>query len=231
MLYSVNFLRFIAAMGVLLHHIYAVGRTPITIGAAGVDVFFVISGIVLGLAVRTSTSAGDFLLRRFIRVMPIYWLATAAFVGFGLWAWQIIPTWRQIFYSIALIPALDQHTVLIYWPAWTLAYELLFYTALACSLRTRRPIAVTGIFMAATACLEIHAPWGEPESTMGTPLCLEFVYGLLISAAWQRFVRPDRAIGALCLFASALFSFSMPDTLGRVRLVGDCRRRCSLQVY
>ena len=43
--YSIQFLRALAAFSVLLFHIIG---GPFTIGAAGVDVFFVISGLIMG---------------------------------------------------------------------------------------------------------------------------------------------------------------------------------------
>ncbi|CUX53588.1 hypothetical protein AGR7C_Lc20023 [Agrobacterium deltaense Zutra 3/1] len=54
--YSIQFLRALAAFSVLLFHIVG---DPFTIGAAGVDVFFVISGLIMG-SFATAAGPGAF---------------------------------------------------------------------------------------------------------------------------------------------------------------------------
>ena len=57
-LYSIQFLRFVAAIAVANHHfLYTLSLATgseqhILLGAAGVDVFFVISGVVIGLCIQ-----------------------------------------------------------------------------------------------------------------------------------------------------------------------------------
>ena len=82
---SVQILRGIAAMGVVLTHMVAVERKylpgiPLTphgleIGAGGVDLFFVISGFIMtSITIGRPRRPGDsrrFLLRRFTRIYPL----------------------------------------------------------------------------------------------------------------------------------------------------------------
>ena len=53
-------------------------------GQAGVDLFFVISGFIMVYVSRDvfgkPGAAIDFLHRRIIRIVPLYWIATGAFV-------------------------------------------------------------------------------------------------------------------------------------------------------
>src|ERR1051325_12083197 len=84
MLYSTHLLRFIAAAGVVVHHSGVLARWDIVVGSAGVDVFFVISGVVIALSTPPEMSIRDFLIRRFIRIYPLYWLALAAWVAYAL---------------------------------------------------------------------------------------------------------------------------------------------------
>ena len=49
-LYSVHFLRFFASASVVVHHVIARYEPKLIVGAAGVDMFFIISGLVIGLA-------------------------------------------------------------------------------------------------------------------------------------------------------------------------------------
>lgn len=74
---SIHFLRFVAVMAVVVHHFPAIyvlasGRPQAWIvGAAGVEVFFVISGVVIGLAIDHYGTI-DFVARRWIRIVPLH---------------------------------------------------------------------------------------------------------------------------------------------------------------
>src|SRR4051812_48684494 len=102
-LYSIHSLRFLAASAVVFHHAGAWDLFGITVGTAGVDIFFVISGTVIGI-----TSQGmpltTFLRRRFIRVFPLYWIATAAMVAFKISIWHAVDTPTDLIHSAVLVP-------------------------------------------------------------------------------------------------------------------------------
>lgn len=44
-------------------------------GEAGVDIFFIVSGCIMMITTREST-VSDFIARRIIRIVPLYWLFT-----------------------------------------------------------------------------------------------------------------------------------------------------------
>jgi len=102
MLYSIHFLRFVAAAAVVLHH--SLGDTPVDLGAAGVDVFFIISGIVICYSTRPDETPYEFGVRRFIRVMPLYWVATAGIVWMTWYCWRDLPDLARLLKSIFLFP-------------------------------------------------------------------------------------------------------------------------------
>jgi peptidoglycan/LPS O-acetylase OafA/YrhL len=68
---SISYLRAVAAVAVVTAH-----ATHSLLGQAGVDVFFVISGFIMWTITSTETAPRVFLLRRIIRIVPMYWLAT-----------------------------------------------------------------------------------------------------------------------------------------------------------
>ena len=53
-----------------------------SIGIWGVDIFFVISGFIMYVvAIESDVGPGHFLIRRAIRIVPLYWLLTALIVA------------------------------------------------------------------------------------------------------------------------------------------------------
>ena len=83
----IQYLRGIAALMVVWFH--SVGQipggrhvsSPSNFGNSGVDLFFVISGFIMVVTTAgTDVSAFEFLRRRIVRVVPLYWLLTLAMV-------------------------------------------------------------------------------------------------------------------------------------------------------
>ncbi|MGH6808111.1 MAG: acyltransferase family protein, partial [Ensifer adhaerens] len=84
-IHGIQYLRALAALGVVLFH--AAERTGhhFAIGAAGVDVFFVISGFIMWvISDRRPVAPLSFLKERLRRIAPIYWLATVVMIGGGV---------------------------------------------------------------------------------------------------------------------------------------------------
>src|SRR5215475_4375641 len=67
---SIQVLRAVAATLVLLFHTKVLGW-----GYAGVDIFFAISGFIMG-TVGIAQKPADFFVLRLIRIVPLYWLVT-----------------------------------------------------------------------------------------------------------------------------------------------------------
>ena len=88
---SIHYLRGLAALLVVFHH-SIIQLAPVRdhyahveFGQAGVDIFFVISGFVIYLSNgKGRLGSGEFLKRRIIRIVPLYWLATLAVVAVRL---------------------------------------------------------------------------------------------------------------------------------------------------
>ncbi len=100
-LHALQALRFVAAFAVMVHHSLTAFGPPLTdvvVGAAGVDIFFVISGVVIGYADHDD-GALRFAAKRVIRVIPLYWLATLVYGIFRYYAWHEDPTCARCFWS------------------------------------------------------------------------------------------------------------------------------------
>ncbi|MCZ7934537.1 polysaccharide biosynthesis acyltransferase UppZ [Agrobacterium leguminum] len=180
--YSIQSLRALAAFSVLLFHI---SGEPFTIGAAGVDVFFVISGLIMGSFAATA-GPGAFLYHRLVRIVPLYWAVTlvmcvGAMAGvFSTFTFTLEHLWKSLFF----IPYAGDNgeVVPLLVVGWTLNLEMFFYIVFALGLALRAPLAVTVGILSAMALAGQVFNWQSPfMQTWTSPLLLEFLGGLLLS--------------------------------------------------
>ena len=195
---SIQFLRFLAAMAVVLFHGHQASTAHIyqglgyifDMGAAGVHVFFVISGFVI---MYTSYGSGDagmptvrFLLKRFVRIFPIYWICCVAYVvyqnTFGTGYNLPLTTWLG---AIFLMPG-DSSRII--GPGWTLSFELFFYLSFATILRLRAltAIALLTCLFIATIAVGFLIRFPGLLRIAHNPLILEFIAGCWLAYFYGR---------------------------------------------
>jgi len=195
---TIQFLRFLAAMAVVLFHGHQASTANtyqwlgywFDMGAAGVHVFFVISGFVI---MHTSYGAKDegmptlrFLLKRFVRIFPIYWICCVAYIAYqdSFGTGYDLPFWTWIG-AIFLMPG-DSSRII--GPGWTLSFELFFYLSFATILRLRALTAVvllTGVFIA-TIALGLFIRLPGLLRIANNPLILEFIAGCWLAYFYNR---------------------------------------------
>lgn len=97
-------------------------------GITGVVLFFAISGFVIyGILRGPRKDAGRrFIITRFFRLYPAYWVSVAAGLVF-IWWWQGWPiTWQMVAANVTMVPdLLGQPPIMGLY--WTLGTELVFY--------------------------------------------------------------------------------------------------------
>jgi exopolysaccharide production protein ExoZ len=82
---GIRYLRAFAALAVVAFHAAERTGSHFAIGAAGVDVFFVVSGFIMWvIAERRPVSPKRFLRERIERIAPVYWIAASVMVAVGL---------------------------------------------------------------------------------------------------------------------------------------------------
>jgi exopolysaccharide production protein ExoZ len=190
---SIQWLRALAAMSVVMFH--ACDTRLAAAGAAGVDVFFVISGFIMWVSTAgRDNSPMGFLWRRLVRIAPAYWfftsvLLTTALLIPGLFR-QLKIDWPHVAASYLLIPWVsptDGHVAPLLVPGWTLTYEMFFYVIFALSLlvqaKWRLPV-VTAVLAALVILGIVIRPEGAIASTYTKPRLLEFAAGLAIARLW-----------------------------------------------
>ena len=212
-LHSVHALRFLAAFAVVVHHALQTFDLPVNVDAAGVDVFFIISGLVIGLSMEAGGKPAQFVIKRFIRVMPMYWIATLVYAGLSHFSWGFTAPFPTYVRSLCLWPVFGTDWYPIYYPAWTLEYEIFFYAiaSLALSGLGKRGRAVTLIVIACLITTPIPV-LGRPDAHFDTRFFAEFGTGMILSMALPALLRLQREIGlALVVAALGLFALNYAD--------------------
>lgn len=138
---SINTLRFIAALGVVLYHYtFTFYHTDVPYvdlpllrqlsqyGYLGVDLFFIISGFVISLSAEGRNAYG-FLKSRVGRLYPIFWVSaiiTSLFLIFGGHLIYSQMSWPRFLASMTMMPELFNADALD-GTYWTLFVEIKFY--------------------------------------------------------------------------------------------------------
>lgn len=202
---SIQILRAAAALSVALFHAAQWSHLDFAVGAAGVDVFFVISGFVLWAACEARPPApAAFLLARVGRIVPLYWIVTLVVAAAALAAPKALPIvepeGRHLILSLLLVPHTDPAggPFPLLPTGWTLTYEAFFYLVMALALaapRDRRLQIVSGLLLVASLIGFGYHSW---YTLLANPMLLEFLAGVGLARLWGkgRFQRLPRAAGA-----------------------------------
>lgn len=194
---SIQYLRAIAALMVVAYHLKVRvgpmgyrGPWPEWL-SCGVDIFFVISGFIMWMTTcERRTGPGDFLLRRLVRIVPLYWVVTAAVVSISLAAPALIGSGRFEFAhaiaSFLFVPHLNAATQAfepVVPQGWTLNYEMEFYVLFAACLLA--PVAIRRWAVLASLAALVLIGTAMPRQTVPgfytSSLILEFGFGVVVA--------------------------------------------------
>lgn len=202
-----NALRGPAALLVVMYHVRQIALRDLasagpfelwSFGHAGVDLFFVISGLVIYLVHRRDVGhPGEtrrFLARRVVRVYPPLWIVTTLVLVAALTVSHAVrPEKMDVWFvvrSYLLIPIRGALPLLP--PAWTLSHEMKFYLlfamAIACPARVWRPV-VAGVVIASVAVGALQLAGytvAFPLDFIASPYNIEFAAGVAIGTVVLR---------------------------------------------
>lgn len=215
MIANIQILRAVAAIMVVFHHGVSAtwqSGTPAlslerlqAIGQSGVDLFFVISGFVMVLSTHnTSKSAGQFLIGRARRIVPIYWILTLAMAAMLILVGRMAPSSGGLGHlatSLTFTSQLMMQSYPVLFLGWTLEFEVLFYLlfalGLAMPLRNGSVIVPTIVIIGLSLVLPVT-------------IALEFIAGMLVARAYL--ARPVRRwpaalvlVGGIALLAMSVY--------------------------
>lgn len=162
----------------------------------GVKIFFCISGFIIFKStinlVPSFASTINFSVRRLIRIVPIYWIATLIY-ALKLTLTGEAPTQQELLFSLFFIPYVNDMGLVqpVLGLGWTLNYEMFFYFTLAIAILLpirSRAFLVTLFFVSFWLLLnqQTHTP-DHPQDAytfghqlLATPYLLFFLFGLII---------------------------------------------------
>lgn len=193
MLEGIRHLRGVAALLVVIFHATEMQRIggmpagwPSQALAAGVDVFFVLSGFLMVRTTKPGASASDFLRRRAERILPMYWLLTVSLAVPLL----LKPSLSErsidlatILSSLVFLPSyLGPNTLqtTVIPVGWTLVYEAFFYALFAAGIALK--VGSRGVIAVIVVLALLHPlTTGFYAQQYTSPLLLEFALGALIA--------------------------------------------------
>ncbi len=212
-IWSIQYLRAAAALMVVMFHAcgmvaeYFRPDWP-SFGAAGVDIFFVISGFIMWTTTaRDDVTPSSFIKHRIVRIVPLYWAITLfLYLGWIVFRDRAsLPPLADLTQSLLFVPYFSARSgeiqpLLI--AGWTLNFEMFFYAVFACGLlmASRHRVFFVGILLCGLVSLRI---WTVPSSaialTYTSPLLLEFAVGCLIGIAYENKMLPRSAVAVFLI--------------------------------
>ncbi|MDH7972650.1 acyltransferase [Sphingomonas sp. AR_OL41] len=192
-------------------------------GRLGVDLFFQISGFIIAIVslsgprLAAAIGFGTFLLRRFIRIVPLMWIAVICFAALQWFGHVRGEGWNYV-RAMLLLPG-NLAPALI----WTLRQELIFYLVFAFGFLSGGKARILPILWFAAILLVPRGPqtyWAHdaPLSLLLNLRNLGFGAGLLTALLWfrhtskLRFRSPVEPLLVLA-FAAALVIFGIMPML------------------
>ena len=193
-LLGLQYLRGLAAVAVVIFHAADKAGQDFSVGKAGVDLFFVLSGFLMIAITGDDSRPFKFLGDRIRRIVPVYWIATSVmlagacaglFPSVRLTAWHIISSY---FFIPSVSPSNGKIWPLLV-PGWTLNYEMMFYVVFAALMFLRSQRLQLALLTMLFACLTLAGTLLRPIDaipiTYSDPMLLEFAAGGWIGYLWK----------------------------------------------
>lgn len=215
---SVQMLRALAAVAVVLHHVPLFGN-----GAWGVDLFFVISGFIMCYV--TAKSGEHFLLKRAIRIIPLYWAGTIAVFAIAAVMPQLLKATQaepiHLIKSLLFIPFQKGELVQpVLFLGWTLNYEVFFYLLFALSMAIShrwRALICSGLLIGFVIAGGFVDRSSVIASFYTSSILLEFVLGMLCYAIYTQLIHTPvgqtSTAGRLLFFVAGAAAIALMPTV------------------
>ncbi|QNK08300.1 acyltransferase family protein [Enterobacter sp. JUb54] len=212
---SVQQLRGIAVLLVVLFHMTTklrdngIWEYGFSIGMSGVDIFFVISGFIMMLISNRENNFFVFLLKRVIRIYPVYLIVATVFILMfysfpGISNAHNLDKKFSLINTLTLLP-IDNNIVMV---GWTLSYELFFYLVFAICMQFSIkkefsiPLVILSLFILGRLC---------NNDFLSNSVVFEFVLGIFSYLVYKgRCFPKSAAVKILMIFISVGWMYYSP---------------------
>jgi exopolysaccharide production protein ExoZ len=225
-LIGIQYLRAIAALMVAYFHLkiqfpeYVPDLNRYLLGSGrlecGVDLFFVISGFIM-VVTSGRASAGDFAVKRIMRIVPLYWVMTTLLLVIAVLRPQLFRTTvtGAVYFVKSLLfipysnPGHNGEMMPLLSPGWTLNFEMFFYAIFALVLLVPnrfRIIVTTLVFVSVVSFARLYSGtnYSAEIGFYGDFQLFEFLFGMIIGQAYATRL-PVMPTWAGCVVALAGF--------------------------
>lgn len=247
MLSSIHLLRGLAALSVVLYHIYFISKIYMDYSIdiinylhGGVDVFFVISGFIMYYVVTkapdTKGYTSKFLKDRFFRIVPLYWFFTISFYLVALsffYGDDFDLSLSNLVMSLLFLPY-GEGDVGFSYPVlgvgWTLIYEVYFYFLVFLSIKFYRKsfdvflicILLFLVFVG-TLIKFLNFDFGSIFFAWTDYMLLEFAFGILLAKGYFKYrvsLLKFVSLYILVLFVLSMLFIQMFSTITVMEMQG-----------
>ncbi|WP_173270847.1 acyltransferase family protein [Thiosulfatimonas sediminis] len=225
--HSIQLLRGVASLLVLIVHafykeeVYGEGQLGrFLYGNIGVDIFFIISGFVMLYTLNSNKSASQFLIKRAIRILPVYWATLSIVIVVYLLFPSMVNGGREssVVGSIFLIP---MDALFLNQNAWTLTFEFIFYFVFATVFIFNGQFRVWGVVVILIALVIIGQIYTFDLAllrALTSSLLIEFLYGFVLYAFFMKFNDAQKIALILILFL-AVFLLQFVEVPSEYRMI------------
>jgi peptidoglycan/LPS O-acetylase OafA/YrhL len=217
---SIQLLRAVAALSVVYVHCTTAGdyQFPST-GAFGVDIFFVISGFII--AYMGSRNTDRFLIKRIIRIWPLYILGTVAMTLTVLLFPHLVHSTTVsvtgFITSVLFIPYQGNRGFPILGQGWTLNFEMFFYLLMALCVmliknKKYNAIVCAGALVVFLIVINLINHDIYILSRYQNGLFPEFIYGIILYYVYERYgkqpLKTNNFVRIAALLLLAILSYA-----------------------
>jgi exopolysaccharide production protein ExoZ len=235
---SIQYLRGFAALMIVVFHILTQLKQMGYDGpagdflAGGVDVFFVISGFIMWYTTFShSITSLQFIRRRLIRIIPLYWILTSLTVCILLISPSSLQHGRFDLYHVitsylfipSVHPIFGWHCPVLV-VGWSLNYEMFFYLIFAVCLTLSRKSRLITVVAILVLLVSIQHFLPGPTATIlyfyTSSIVLEFAFGVILGALYTANFAVNRGmaltlviLGVIGLGVVPIFEDRLPHAL------------------
>ncbi|MFJ8657766.1 acyltransferase family protein [Streptomyces sp. NPDC093795] len=174
------------------------------LGSAGVGFFFILSGFVLTWSARSTDRTGSFYRRRFVKIVPLYYVTGAAA---ALLLWDLGIRWQDLLayasFTQVWIPNPEVNFSVLT-PGWSLAVEAVFYLVFPLVIGRFRGLGRRAAWTGLALC--VAAAFLIPVLAYNLPAGTGGLVGAPDAAGFQTWFAYVFPLGRLCDFFAGMFA-------------------------